>query len=71
MSEENPLGLLTTKEAAAYLRVSDKTIEALRANGELPVVRVGGRVFYKRDCLDTFVNEQVVSTKQKDQKNGK
>ena len=59
VENENPLGLMTTQEAAEYLRVSTKTIEALRAKNHLPAVRIGRRVFFKRNTLDEYVNEQI------------
>lgn len=36
--------LLTRKETAAYLRVTERTVDNLRIRGELKATKVGGRV---------------------------
>ncbi len=48
--------LLTTKEAAALVRVSPWTISAWLSQGKLPRVKAGGRTLIARTALQAFVN---------------
>ena len=44
---------LTRKEAAAFLKLSETTLYNLDKSQELPAVRIGGRVLYRKsDLLD-------------------
>jgi excisionase family DNA binding protein len=52
------LGLLTTKEAAELLRLSPSALQKLRNDGQVPFVKLGKKVFYKRDALVRFVDDQ-------------
>lgn len=52
------LGLLTTKEAAELLRLSPSAVLKLRMEGQIPFVKLGKRVFFKRDALVKYVDEQ-------------
>jgi len=56
---DNP-DLLTTSEAADYLRLSKITLEKWRrVVGQGPqFVRLGGKVFYRRVRLDEFITAQ-------------
>lgn len=49
--------LVPPKEAANYLHVKDSTLAAWRSEGRynLPFVKVGRRVFYRREDLDAFL----------------
>lgn len=53
----NPL--FTTKEAAKYLQLSPKTLEAWRLSGkhgdDLPYVKIGRLVKYRKSTLDAFL----------------
>ncbi len=55
--------LMTTREAAALLRISKATLDRWRAEGRGPrYVRIGARVFYPRAELDRFLHEHLVET---------
>jgi len=55
--------LLTRREAAALLRLSQRTLERLRVTGLGPrFVRTGRLVRYRQDDLDTWVNARVVGS---------
>lgn len=56
--EENELGLLNAEEAAKLLRVTKSSIDSFRMSGGLPFVKLGKRIFYKRDALAKFVDDQ-------------
>lgn len=52
-------GLLTTQEAAQYLRLSSKTLSRWKAAGTGPVYYpIGGRVYYKIADLDDWIEAQ-------------
>jgi excisionase family DNA binding protein len=48
--------LFSTSEAAAYLRVSPRTVSRLVSTGELRVIRYFKYHRYDRDDLDAFVD---------------
>jgi len=51
--------VLTTEEAAAYLKVSTRTFETLRKTGEGPPgSRVGRQWRYRREALDRWLAER-------------
>lgn len=56
---EADLELLTTKEAAQFLRLSPSAIHKLRKEGELPFVQLGKKVFFKKESLVEYVNDQM------------
>lgn len=55
----NPL--LTTKEAARYLSVSEAFLERDRwAGARIPFVRIGSRtVRYRKDDLESYISDQL------------
>jgi len=64
MTQEFPSGaayarseLLTRREAAAYLGVSEQTLAIWKCTGRynLPYVKIGRLVKYKRADLDAFI----------------
>jgi len=59
--------MLTTHEAASYLRLSTRTLERLRVSGTGPkFVRLGHSIRYRQQDLDAHVAARVVaSTSQK------
>lgn len=52
-------GLLTTREAAEFLSISEKTLWNLSApRGPIPVVRIKRCVRYSMDALLEFIQQQ-------------
>lgn len=50
---------LSTPQAAGYLQLKPNTLERWRSDGGGPVfVKVGGRVFYRREDLDDFIESR-------------
>ena len=49
---------LSTKDAAACLGISPSALRSLESAGELPAVRIGRRVLYRRDTLERFGAER-------------
>jgi excisionase family DNA binding protein len=54
--------LLTTEEAAAYLRLSDRKLYELVANGAVPCTKVTGRWLFPRAALDRWVMAGLITT---------
>lgn len=59
-----PDGRMTVKCAAAYLGLSEKTLAMMRCAGTGPRFIKRGRVFYYREDLDAWLNQdgRVLST---------
>ena len=67
------LGLLTPEEAAELLRITPSAVNKLRMDGQLPFVKLGKKVFYKREALAEFVDNQqlIYPAKNKEISHGK
>ena len=50
--------LMTTKEAAEYLRLNYMTVYKLAQRGRIPASKIGGNWRFKRDMLDDWVVKQ-------------
>ncbi|MCI0350196.1 MAG: helix-turn-helix domain-containing protein [Acidobacteriales bacterium] len=50
--------LLSRQAAAAYLSVCERTVRNLARRGELPEVRLAGRVLYDSLDLDALIERQ-------------
>ena len=50
--------VLDVKEAAEYLHCSTSTIRKLMKNNEIPYFRVAYRIFFKKQFLDNWVEDQ-------------
>jgi excisionase family DNA binding protein len=55
------MDLLDSKEAAAFLRVSQGTLSMLRKKHKLPFVQIGRRVMFRRDSLVEFINSRTTT----------
>jgi excisionase family DNA binding protein len=52
--------LLTFREALEALRIGRNTLFKLIKSRELPHVRIGKKIFFKRADLDRFIEKQTV-----------
>jgi len=52
---------LTTKEAAAYLSISLPTLFRLTRAGDLPHLRIGRTIRYRREDLDAFLEARATT----------
>ena len=52
--------ILTLKEVADYLKLTEKTAYRLAAEGKLPGFKVGGRWRFKREDVEKWIEEQKV-----------
>lgn len=50
--------LFTLPEAAAYLRVAEKTVLRMARRGEIPSAKVGGQWRFRRHRIDAWLDEQ-------------
>jgi excisionase family DNA binding protein len=50
-------GLLSVKEAAEYLGISESTIYTWKSQKRIPYIKVGRRVLFRRESLDKNFNE--------------
>jgi len=50
--------ILTLKEVAAYLKLTEKTAYRLASEGKLPGFKVGGSWRFKRDDLEKWIEEK-------------
>jgi excisionase family DNA binding protein len=50
--------LIDVKTAAKLLNVCERTIRTLTKRGELPVVKILGRVLFSRDALTEFIQHR-------------
>jgi excisionase family DNA binding protein len=54
-----PADLLTTREVAAYLRVKERKVYELVAEGTIPVSRATGKLLFPRDLVEAWVRRRV------------
>ena len=55
MTSQKPVRLLTPKEAADFLSVSDKTIKRLVAEGNIPAFRVRNSMRFKLQDIEQYI----------------
>jgi predicted DNA-binding transcriptional regulator AlpA len=63
--------LLTQREAASVLRLSERTIEQMRCAGTGPrFVRINHSVRYRQQDLDAYIASRVVSSTSEEAQHG-
>jgi predicted DNA-binding transcriptional regulator AlpA len=68
---EIAMTLLTGREAAHVLRLSERTIERLRVNGRGPkFVRINHSIRYRQQDLDAYIAARVVGSTSQERTNG-
>jgi excisionase family DNA binding protein len=58
--EREHAGVVKLDEAARYLAVSTVTVRRLVASGELPVARYAGKMTFRVDDLEGFIDAHTV-----------
>lgn len=53
--------LMTTKEAAAYLKLNYMTVYKLAQRGRIPASKIGGNWRFKKDVLDDWLTRRAVT----------
>lgn len=51
--------IMTLKEVAAYLKITEKTAYRLTAEGKIPGFKVGGAWRFKRSDVESWINVQL------------
>jgi len=52
-------GAMRPRDAAAYLGVSERTLFGWRAAGDIPAIKRGSVVLFRREDLDKFLADEV------------
>jgi excisionase family DNA binding protein len=64
--------LMTSEEAAKYLRISKASLYRLAKNGEIPVSKVGRQYRFRKDIVDEWLSKkEAANTNRKDNKNAR
>ncbi len=50
------------KQAADYLKISERTIDYLRAAGQIACFKIGRLVRFRQEDLEEFARQQVTAT---------
>lgn len=50
--------ILTVREVAAYLKITEKTAYRLAAEGKIPGFKVGGAWRFKAQEIEAWINDQ-------------
>ena len=50
--------LMTVEEVAKYLQLNTQTVSRMAARGELPAVKIGRHWRFRKETLDSFLDEQ-------------
>lgn len=56
--EPRPEGLLTTKQAAAFLSISTRKLWELTNGRDIPCIRIGRAMRYAPDDLHAYISRQ-------------
>lgn len=70
LQEPNSLTLLGRQQAAARLSISVATLDRLTRSGELPRVKLAGKVLYRPESLDEFARRKEAWAKAVDIRSG-
>lgn len=55
-------GILTIREVADYLKVTDRTIYRLAAAKQMPAFKIGGSWRFSRQDIDSWIQRQTATT---------
>ena len=55
-------GILTIREVADYLKVTDRTIYRLAAAKQMPAFKIGGSWRFSRQDIDSWIQSQTAAT---------
>ncbi len=58
-----PEDILTIREVAEYLKVTERTLYRLVQEGQLPAFKVGNSWRFRRDDLERWISKQARTTR--------
>tara|TARA_B100002003_G_C14063563_1_gene511902 strand:- start:799 stop:987 length:189 start_codon:yes stop_codon:yes gene_type:complete len=58
--------IMTIKEVASYLKITDKTAYRLTADGKIPGFKVGGAWRFRKQEIDAWIDERLKSGEKND-----
>ena len=58
--------IMTIKEVASYLKITEKTAYRLTADGEIPGFKVGGAWRFRRQEIDAWIDERLKDGRKSD-----
>ena len=58
--------IMTIKEVASYLKITEKTAYRLTADGEIPGFKVGGAWRFRKQEIDVWIDERLKSGRKSD-----
>ena len=58
--------ILTIKDVAEYLKVTERTLYRLAQEGRIPAFKVGASWRFKRADIDTWIENQKPNAKERD-----
>jgi excisionase family DNA binding protein len=59
MTDKQPSDYLDNQEAADYLRITVTALYNLRRKKGLPFIKLGKKLLYSREALNSFINQHV------------
>ncbi len=62
--------LLSERQAAALLGISTRHLFGLRKRGEVPYVRLGGRVLYSPEALQRWIEQRLQAAERAEEAQG-
>jgi len=60
--------LMTIKELAEYLQLEEHTIYKMVRKGEIPAYKIAGQWRFKREMIEEWLDQKLVSNGEKDMK---
>ncbi|KWF36030.1 hypothetical protein WL88_14235 [Burkholderia diffusa] len=67
-TDSNGGEILTIKEVADFLKVTERTIYRLAAARKIPAFKVGGTWRFSRTDIDRWIRQQAMQTQRGDEK---
>jgi excisionase family DNA binding protein len=63
--------IMTMREVADFLRLTEKTAYRLASEGKIPGFKVGGSWRFRKEEIDTWIEDKIKNTAEKSDKTDK
>ena len=67
MESKGKLEVMNVKEVAEYLHCSQSTVRKLLKKKKIPSFRIAYRIFFKKDNIDLWINNQCITSLEVDE----